>query len=294
MTIVPSPTSPGVLRKWLFYAALLITFALVTWFWYTYMPMRSHWTTFFRPAIHELLSFRTPYSVEGFYNPPWGLIPLIPFYLLPERLGWALLATTTFFVYGFVAHKMGAKWYLIALMLLLPHTLYSGLQVNVDWLVAIGFILPPKYGLFLILLKPQLGFPLALFWFIEEFRVGGIRQVFKTFLPVSVAFGLSFLIYGLYLTSSSELIMLDGASLWPYSIPLGIALFIQSIKSRERNLSILAAPFLSPYIQPYSLSFALLGLLPGQLWTMTGVASLWLYRSGWMIQILIGPFNPGR
>jgi len=84
--------------------------------------------------------------------------------------------------------------------------------------------------------------------------------------------------------------MLDGSTLWPYSIPLGIALFIQSIKSREKNLSILAAPFLMPYIRPYSLPFSLLGLLPNQLWSLAGIASLWLYQSGWMLGYLLQPF----
>lgn len=265
----------------------------MTWFWYSYMPMLSHWPTIFRPAIYNIFSFQTPYTDPLFYSPPWALIPLMPFALLPERLGWALLASTTFFAFAYAAYKLGAKWYLILAMLLLPQTLYNGLQVNVDWLVALGFLMPPKIGLLFIMMKPQLGLPLALFWLIEAWRDGGWRKVSSTLWPISAAFLISFTFFGFYLLGSNRLILLEGKTFWPFSIPFGFALLTLSIKNRKPGHAIASAPFVSPYIQGYSLPFALLGLLPSTRWTITGIATLWLYQfyaSPWMLTALIGPF----
>jgi len=293
MNIVPFPTPPGALRKWLLYFALLTSFALVTWFWYTYMPMRSHWPEIFRPAIYKIFSFQTPYTNPLFYNPPWALIPLMPFALLPERLGWALLASTTFFAFAFTAHRMGARWYVILILLTLPQTLYNGLQVNVDWLVALGFLMPPKIGLFFIMMKPQLGAPLALLWLIESWREGGWRRVLQTFMPITIAFLISFAIFGFYPMGSEGLVLLEGKTFWPFSIPLGIALIVLSVRYNNRGHAIFSAPFISPYIQGYSLPFSLLGLLPSSLWTITGAATLWLYQfysTPWMLAALLAPF----
>lgn len=172
-------------RRWKLYVSLLVGFSLLTWFWYAYMPMLSHWPTIFRPAIYKIFSFQTPYTDPLFYNPPWALIPLMPFALLPERLGWALPASTTFFAFAYTAYKMGAKWYLILAMLLIPQTLYNGLQVNVDWLVALGFLMPHKIGLLFIMMKPQLGLPLTLFRFNEAWRADSWRKALSTFWPIS-------------------------------------------------------------------------------------------------------------
>jgi len=270
-----------------------MVFIAATWFWYSFMPMRHHWPEIFRPAVYKLLSFQSPYLIDRFFNPPWALIPLLPFALLPERLGWSLLAVTTFFVLGFVAHRMGAKWWMVMALLLLPHTLYNGLQVNVDWLAALGFIMPPQIGLFFILLKPQLGAPLALFWLIETWRTGGWRKAIKIFAPVTTAFLISFLIYDLYITRSTELILQDGKSFWPFSIPIGVILLFLSIRSRKPALSIFSAPFLSPYTQPYSWPYSLLGLINRPKIFLVFILIMWIIqdRDGpWMLRMILAPF----
>lgn len=42
--------------------------------------------TYFFPATREVLAGRSPYSIEGFTNPPWAVLPLIPMVILPGEI----------------------------------------------------------------------------------------------------------------------------------------------------------------------------------------------------------------
>ena len=140
---------------------LIILFPLVVFLIYSYFPIRDHWETY-RTASRYLLSFKNPYQVEKFFNPPWALFPIIPFALLPFRIGNAIWAAISIYMYGFIARKLGANWIATIGFITLPHTLYTLFQVNIDWIVALGMLLPPQMGVFLICLKPQIGTFLAI------------------------------------------------------------------------------------------------------------------------------------
>lgn len=255
-----------------------VLFFAVTAFIFSAFPMRHHWYEIFRPAALALAGLKDPYSVQNFFNPPWALIPVIPFALLPERIGFALLGSTTLFAFGYVARRMGASWLVTVAFLLLPHTLYNAIQVNVDWLVAIGFLMPPQIGLFFVLIKPQIGFFIALFWLVEAWRKGGFREVVRVFMPVSIAFLISFVVFGPYFMKSEGMILQEGKSFWPWSIPIGLVLLFLSLKFRKLGPSILAGPFLSPYTQPYTWPLALLGLFPNKIFMLLGVIFLWIFQ----------------
>jgi hypothetical protein len=177
--------------------------ALVAFTWS--FPMGADWSIYFRPAALQMIRFQTPYSIEGFYNPPWTLLPLIPFALLPERLGGMVISFFTLLGYGYAAYRMGARPLTLAILLTSPPALMAVYNANVEWLAVLGFILPPYLGLFFVMMKPQIGAGVALFWLIQAFRSGGIRQVLVVFSPVTIAFLLSFLIFGLYPMNSINL-----------------------------------------------------------------------------------------
>ncbi|NMB55476.1 MAG: hypothetical protein GYA15_12310 [Leptolinea sp.] len=65
-------------------------------------------------------------------------------------------------------------------------------------------------------------------------------------------------------------------TLWPFSLPIGLALFIYSFKLKKPLLNITATPLLSPYIQPYSLPLVLFGLLPDRQVTFATLIGMWL------------------
>jgi hypothetical protein len=274
---------------------LLSVFIFSTLIIYLYFPIGTHWREIFRPAALEFLSLRSPYTVEKFFNPPWALLPVIPFAILPERLGNALWASCTLFGFGYVSRKMGASWWITILFLALPEILYNTIQLNVDWLVALGFILPPQIGLFLIMLKPQVGAFLALFWFIETARLYGIKGVIRVFGPFTAAIILSIIIFGPYPLRSIFMASYFQGLFWPLSIPVGLALLVQSIYSRKSGLSIACAPLLSPYTQPYTWPLAILGVISNKVISVSLMVGFWLIifvdnRFSYLLTVLIQIF----
>ena len=161
---------------------------------YVTLPTSSDWNTTFRPATLELLAGRTPYRIRGFYNAPWLLIPLVPLAALPPQLSRAVLFVVTLVVYGYVAVRLGARPAALVAFLLSYPMFRCVAYGQIDWLVSLGFILPPQIGLFFALAKPQIGLAPAVFWLTEAWRTGGIWEVVRVFGPVLLGFGLSYLV----------------------------------------------------------------------------------------------------
>jgi hypothetical protein len=134
-------------------AALIIGAAILI-----FLPYGIDWSMYFRPAARAMLSGESPYAVQGFYNPPWALVPLLPLALLPESLGRALLFLISFGSMFFIIRRLGARGLVgvTAFLVSLPVAfgLFNG---NIDWLVMLGFLLPPRVGMLFVCLKPQVG-----------------------------------------------------------------------------------------------------------------------------------------
>ena len=224
-----------------------------------------------------MLSGQSPYAVASFYNPPWVLLPLIPIALLPERIGVVLLSMAYLGSFIFVARRLGAKPLTTLLLITFPNFVFGLSFANIDWMVALGLILPPQIGLFLVLAKPQIGIALAIYWLVEAWRQDKIKTVVKVFAPVGVAFVISLLLYGLWPLRPQY--FAANSSLWPMSIPIGLVLLIGAIRNRKKGLAIVASPFLSPYVGVQSWSVSILGLLPYQIETIAAIADYGLYRS---------------
>ena len=68
-------------------AGAFVVLALARW-----LPPAYDFHVFFRPAVWDWLRGQSSYEAwEGFWNPPWVLLCLLPFALPPERVGRALL-----------------------------------------------------------------------------------------------------------------------------------------------------------------------------------------------------------
>jgi hypothetical protein len=251
-----------------------------------YLPTRYGWfgvdhSLFFRPAALELASGHSPYTVTGFYSAPWVLLPYLLALLLPERLASFALMLLSLCAFGFAALRLGAKPLAFALFVFSPHILRTAMHGNTDWMVALGFVLPPQIGLFLVLAKPQIGAAIAAFWLCEAARAGW-REVLRVFGPVMLALLFSFVLFGLWpLAGAQAITMPYNTAAWPYAVPVGLGLLAHAIRVRKPNLAILAGPLLTPYEAVFSWAVGLLGLLPGQVEFIAGVVGLWLVQ--WLI-----------
>src|SRR5690554_118365 len=171
-----------------------------------YLPAPVDWRTAFRPAARAMLLTGDPYQVEGFFNPPWTVLPMIPLAFLPEQVGAAIMFVAGLAGFAFAAHRLGADPLVLGAFILSPPVVHSLLNGNIDWLPLIGFVL----------VKPQMGAAVAVFWLVEAWREGGWREVVRVFWPVVAALAVSFVLYGLWpLRSGQEVGLWWNASLWP-------------------------------------------------------------------------------
>ncbi len=243
-------------------------------------------TTFYQ-AARMVLGGQDPYLVPTFNNPPWALIPVMPFALLPESAATLLFFVLNVFLYALVAYKLRAKPLAFFAFMLSAPVIYGLYRLNIDALVLVGFILPAPIGLFLVLMKPQMGFVMALLWLLKAWKSGGFRGVAVTFGPLVLAYALSFLVFGNWITGRQP--ALTGAiwntSLWPWSIPVGLALLFFSLRDLREDCARAASPFLSPYLAYYSWAGALTALFERKYLLVIVVVGMWL-----IAMILIHPW----
>lgn len=241
-----------------------------------FLPPAIDWHGAFRPAARAALVGQAPYDTPGYVYPPWALIPLIPLAVLPEAVGRAALLIVSLIALLFAAYRLGATRTTAILFLLSPPVLHGLLNGNIDWLVILGFVLPPRIGLFFVAIKPQMGLTIGLYWLVEAWREGSLRQVVTVFWPVTLAMLLSFLLFGLWpLRFTVALTERWNASLWPLSIPVGLALMATAIRQRQREYAMGAAPCLSPFVNFHSWSGALMAVTSRPLETSAAVVGLW-------------------
>lgn len=242
-----------------------------------YLPSGNDWSEVYYPSGRKLIAGQNPYDVEGLFNPVWALIPILPGAVFSENIGRALYLLISIIGFSVAAVRMGAGRSSLIAFLLSPVVLHCLLNGNVDWMPLVGFTLPPQLGMFFVLVKPQMSFIIIIFWLIESWRQGGYREVVRIFWPSTVALLASFLIFGFWPTL--YLYRLNSwwnASLWPMSIPVGLALFAAAIRLRKKEFAMGAAPCLSPYVLFHSWSGALLAIVAYPVETIAAVAGLWL------------------
>jgi len=174
-------------------------------------------------------------------------------------------------------YKMRANPLVLAGFILSPPVLHSLVNANNDWMTLIGFVLPPQIGLFFVVIKPQIGVAVALFWLVEAWRKGGWREVVRVFWPVTAALALSFVIFGWWFARfGGETQLWWNASLFPASIPVGLALIAASLRQRNIRFAMAASPCLSPYVLLHAWSGAFAALLQTPIEFFAAWAGLWI------------------
>jgi hypothetical protein len=241
------------------------------------LPPAVDWHGAFRPAALAFLRGESPYNTDGFIYPPWTALLLLPIAVFPETVGRALLFFAYLFSVAFTAYKLGGNRISILFILISPPVLHGLLNGNIDGLVVLGLVLPPWLGLFLLVIKPQVSYAAILYLFITTLKKEKITGAIRVFAPVSIMYALSLAVFGLWPIKFNSTISFPwNASLWPLSIPIGLVLLISSIRNNNFHHSIVASPFLSPYVLLHSWIGAFLGIAPFQYETMAAVIGMWL------------------
>jgi hypothetical protein len=269
----PRPLSPaGLAVLGVSFVALVVTATLA-------LPPAYDWVEVWRPGALALLAGQSPYdTVPYFSTPPWVAIALIPLALLPEALGQALVFVGSLIALVWAAHRLGAGRVATIAFILSPPSLDMLIHSNLEWLVLLGAVLPAPVGMVLVLVKPQIGAALALFWAIEAWRTSGWRGVLRVVGPVALLYLASFAVFGFWPAVYARFVPLAGitASLWPVALPVGMVLLAQALRSREPRWAMAAGPCLSPYVLFHSWIIALAAVLPDRLITLVAWAGIWV------------------
>lgn len=262
-----------------FIAFLVVGFALLAGY---FLPQGVDWSSTFRPAALAVITGKNPYKlpIEAPYaGAPWGMLPLVPFAFLPEWIGRGFLFTGSLLAFAYAAYRLRASSLAIIFFLLSPPVMHSLINANLDWMPLIGYSLPPSIGLFFLAVKPQMGIVVAVFWLVEAWRSGKWLSVIKTFGPVGIVFLISLALYGFW---PLNMLKVDAhttwwnASLWPMSIPVGLALGVAAIRLRKIQYAMAASPCLSPHVVFHSWSAALIAIVSSTPETIAAVIGLWI------------------
>jgi len=241
------------------------------------------WTVHFKPAILAMLSGASPFTVRGCFI-PWVLPILTPLALLPEPLDRIALFVTSLVAFGYAARRAGASPLTMALFCLSPPVVACLGCGNVEWLVILGFTLPPYLGMPLVLIKPQVGWIVALFWTVGAWQRGGWIEAIRTVGPTAIIVLASFISFGFWPSQMEGLYWVGNVSFWPFLIPVGLIALVMALRMREAKYAMVAGPCLSPYALVYSWSGAVFSFIrhPSKLAVLV---------AGWWAIITIAAYN---
>lgn len=235
------------------------------------------WKETFYPAARAIMNGESPYRVPTFRNAPWTAFLLLPLALFSEQVSGILFFIFSACIYAWTAYRLQASRVALTAFLLSPPVVYGLRMLNVDIFVLIGFTLPAPIGLLFVLIKPQMGLVMILFWLAQAWKQGGVKKVIYTFAPVTIATALSFVMFGNWLQGRQEdlLVSFWNASLWPWAIPIGVVLAALSIRDLREDCAMSASPFLSPYLAYHSWASVLAGLMRRDFELVLTVIAMW-------------------
>lgn len=268
------------LRGWIIITvAVLIVFA----FKHIAPPVAQDWYEVYKPAAIAMISGGTPYNTPGFYNPPWALIPLLPLMILPKGVDLTVFILIGLAAIGWTAYKLESNEFGIAAIILSMPTITLFWDANIDWLVVLGFALPPQIGLFFVTLKPQIGIGVAVYWLVKTWTQGGWREIIKVFGPVTGATLISFAAYGLWPMVWKDAPRPGYVGLWPWSIPVGLVLLVIALRKNSIKFAIGAGPCFATFLEFHSWIGPLMALVGSTKIIVAVVSAIWIALAVFLI-----------
>jgi hypothetical protein len=240
-------------------AGLAFILSVVSVYFYLSPVIGTDWHWAYYPASRALMAGQSPYF-GTLFNPPWVLLAMIPVALLPAEWGASIMFVAELVFFLVVMFRLKVHLWLVPPLVVFSGMLFNSTNANIDGLCALGFILPPPVGLFFVLAKPQIGVGVAAYWAWCAWRGGGWRKLVRTFAPVMIAYGLSFIVYGNWMNTSGLIWSASTVHIFPFGVPLGIMLVILACRRRSIGPAIAAGVLFAPYVNSFTWSFLWLGM----------------------------------
>lgn len=242
--------------------ALALSQALALWWWFWAGMLRAAGLV---PAWYDqsitftqvLAHWRDPYQLPSFTNPPWAVLLLIPFNFAPLPAAVLAQVCLYFALLTLIIFQRRQRLRVVLLVLTTFTAFDATLQLNIDWMVCLGLLVPAAWSGPFLAVKPQVALG---YWF-------GLapRTVIKAVMVTAVVGGLAWLVWGpwplgilasvirnRHLTQVGNLAPLRLLPA-PLALATGIWLAWRAHRQRDPHLGVLAGVFFVPYLQPYSL-----------------------------------------
>lgn len=225
------------------------------------LPTADFYSNFY-DAARNALAGHSPYEAVGYICAPWGIIPLIPFALLPPLPAHGLYFATCLFILVYIAWRLHASPLTIVAFILSPTAIGALLVGNLDVVVISGMFFPPILGLLILMIKPQIGTGVALYYLIDFVRQKRWLEGLKAFSPVTAAYGLALIFFPVwYVRAINNPSNVWNRSLFPYAVPLGLFLLWLALRHRNPYFALASTAFLAPYLTFYTYIIVQIGLL---------------------------------
>ena len=226
-----------------------------------------------RAAAESGLNLQNPYTAgPGFYNPPWMLLFMAPFAMIPQQTGFVVWTVIGVACYALAFRRMGIDWPAAVILIFSPLAVGNLMFGNYDWLILLGATLPAVWGVWLVALKPQLAGVLVLLWMWQNAKQG-LRAFAIVVLPIASVTLISILL-GYRLPASGA--MQWSADVWPWGLPAGAVLAYFAYRRSDPVLALAAAPFFSPYVVWHSWIVVLLPLARNRWALAAGILGSWV------------------
>jgi hypothetical protein len=210
--------------------------------------------TIFMPAG---LAFSSPYAVEGYFNPPWVALLFAPFARLPFYLAALLQLALYFVLLTLLIHKYGGRRKAVLITLTSFVALDSALELNVEWMICLGLLIPMRYSLPLLIIKPQtaLGYYVTGKW--RELLLAGVIG--------GAFFVVTLVLWPDWVAQMLEQVRVNNLETRLYNlapmalshplltIPIGLFLTWKAYQRKDAPLAILAWIFFVPYLALYGI-----------------------------------------
>jgi len=216
-------------------------------------PQGVDWNRTFYPSSQKILN---PYSNETFINIPWITLVLSPFRFFSKEAGKILNVSLQVVIFWILLKQKGGKTLAIFLTFTSFPFLFSLHNASIEWIPALALFFPNALGVIIYLIKPQSTLLIGLDWF--------YRQKNKlAFVIIPLAWMLVSLLiwpgWPLEMLKNMEEVTLYrwNMSLFPWTIPVGLALVYYIVKEKPEKgelLASLATICLMPYFAPHSVT----------------------------------------
>jgi len=247
-------------KKIFLYGALTLGVIVAVWM-ASYVP-NADWFATFYPAARGIFQGRLPYEQHFILTPPWAILVLVPFVVFPANIARGLVLVASLGVLIYTGWRLRAPKFAMIALLISPTAIGSLLAGNLDAFVLSGIFLPPLWGLFFLMIKPQVGIGVALYYLTQTWQSNKWIGILRTFSPVLLAYLISGFLFPVWIDRMiNKPSDVWNRSIFPYGIPVGLIFLWLAIKRRNAFFALASAPFFSPYLTFYTYLMVQVGLL---------------------------------